>query len=226
MKAARFYEVGKPLKVESVNVPEIGPRDALVRVKACGVCHTDLHFIDEGIIKPVKIPQTMGHEAGGEIVKLGEAVRDFRVGDRVLIHFYFSCGECYYCQQGSESLCVGENFQQFGFTTDGGYAEFARAPARNLIKLPDEVPYEAGVLVDAGSTAYHAVREVGRVRIGEDIVIIGAGGVGLSTLQMAKLAGGRVAAVDVLSHKLRVANELGASKVINSSEENVVDEIM
>jgi 2-desacetyl-2-hydroxyethyl bacteriochlorophyllide A dehydrogenase len=226
MKAARFYEVGKPLKVESVNVPEIGLHDALVKVKACGVCHTDLHFIDEGIMKPVKVPQTMGHEAGGEIVKVGEAVRDFRVGDRVLIHLYFSCGECYYCQQGRESLCVGENFQQFGFTTDGGYAEFARAPARNLIRLPDEVPYEAGVLVDAGSTAYHAVREVGRVRIDEDIVIMGAGGVGLSTLQMAKLAGGRVAAVDVLSDKLKVANELGASKVINSSEENVIDGIM
>ena len=226
MKAARFYDVGKPLKVESIPIPEIGPSDVLVRVKACGVCHTDLHFIDEGIMKPGKVPQTMGHEAGGEIVKVGVAVRDFRAGDRVLIHFYFSCGECYYCQQGRESLCVGEPFQQFGFTTDGGYAEFARAPARSLIRLPDQVPYEAGILVDAGSTAYHAVRETGRVRIGEDVVIMGAGGVGLCTLQMARMAGGRVAAIDILDHKLKIAEELGASKVINPREQNVVDEVM
>lgn len=139
MKAARFYEVGKPLRIEMVDVPEIGPNDPLVRVRACGICHTDLHFIDEGLLKPGRIPQTMGHEAAGEIVRVGEAVRDFVAGDRVLIHFYFSCGECYYCQQGRESLCIGENFQQFGFTTDGGYAEYARAPARNLIRLPDEV---------------------------------------------------------------------------------------
>src|SRR3972149_1430096 len=135
MKAARFYGVGKPLRVETVDVPEIGPHDALVKVKACGICHTDLHFIDDGLLKPGKIPQTMGHEAAGEIAKVGDAVRDFAVGDRVLIHFYFSCGECYYCQQGRESLCIGDNFQQFGFTTDGGYAEYAKVPARNLIRL-------------------------------------------------------------------------------------------
>jgi len=226
MKAARFYEVGKPLKVENVEVPEIGPHDALVRVRACGICHTDLHFIDEGLLKPGKIPQTMGHEVGGDVVEVGEAVRNVKVGDRVLIHFYFSCGECYYCQRGRESLCIGESFQQFGFTTDGGYAEYARAPSRNLVRLPDEVPYEGGILADAGSTAYHAVREVGKVRIGEDVVIMGAGGVGLCTLQMAKISGGRVAAVDVVKDKLKVAEELGADSIINSREQDVRKEVM
>lgn len=226
MKAARFYEVGKPLKIEMIDTPEIGPNDALVRVRACGICHTDLHFIDEGLLKPGKIPQTMGHEAGGEVAKVGEAVSNIKVGDRVLIHFYFSCGECYYCQQGRESLCVGDRFQQFGFTTDGGYAEFARAPARNLIRLPDGVPFEAGVLVDAGSTAYHAVRERGKIRISEDVVIIGSGGVGLCTLQMAKISGARVTAVDVVDDKLRAAKELGADNVINSQREDIVDKVM
>lgn len=226
MKAARFYEVGKPLKVENIEVPAIGEHDALVRVRACGICHTDLHFIDEGLLKPRKIPQTMGHEVGGDVVEVGKAVRNVEVGDRVLIHFYFSCGQCYYCQRGRESLCIGESFQQLGFTTDGGYAEYARAPARNLVRLPDGVPYEAGILVDAGSTAYHAVREVGQVRIGDDVVIIGAGGVGLCTLQMAKISGGRVATVDVVKDKLKVAEELGADAVINSTEQDVRERVM
>jgi 2-desacetyl-2-hydroxyethyl bacteriochlorophyllide A dehydrogenase len=226
MKAARFYEVGKPLRVETVEVPAIGPHEALVRVRACGICHTDLHFIDEGLLKPGKIPQTMGHEAAGEVAEIGKAVRDYAVGDRVLIHFYFSCGECYYCQRGRESLCIGQNFQQFGFTIDGGYAEYAKAPARNLVRLPDEVPFEAGILGDAGSTAYHAVKEVGRVRIGANVVIMGTGGVGLCALQIAKISGARTVAVDIAEDKLRVAEELGADMIIKSGEENTVDAIM
>jgi propanol-preferring alcohol dehydrogenase len=226
MKAARFYERGKPLRIENIEVPEIGPNDSLVRIRACGICHTDLHFVDEGLLKPSKIPLTLGHEAGGEVVEVGEAVGDFKVGDKVLIHFYFSCGECYYCQQGRESLCIGDSFQQFGFTTDGGYAEFARAPARNLIRLPDGIPFEAGVLVDAGSTAYHAVRETAKIRMGEDVVIIGTGGVGLCALQMAKIGGGNVTAVDILEDKLRVAKILGADYVVNSQKENIVAKVM
>ncbi|MGQ9639784.1 MAG: alcohol dehydrogenase catalytic domain-containing protein [Candidatus Bathyarchaeia archaeon] len=161
MKAARFYEVGKPLKVENAEVPSISAGEVLVRVRSCGICHTDLHFIDEGLIKPGKLPQIMGHEAAGDVVEVGDMVKDVEVGDRVLIHFYFSCGECYYCRRGRESLCVGPDFQQFGFTIDGGYAEYAKAPARSIIKLPDELPYDVGILIDAGSTAYHAVREIG-----------------------------------------------------------------
>jgi propanol-preferring alcohol dehydrogenase len=226
MKAARFYQVGEPLRIETVGVPTIGPNDTLVRIRACGICHTDLHFVDDGLIKPGKIPLTLGHEAAGEVVEVGNAVAEYAVGDRVLIHFYFTCGECYYCQQGRESLCIGRDFQQFGFTIDGGYAEYARAPARNLVRLPDGVPFEAGILVDAGSTAYHAVREVGRVRTGASIVIVGAGGVGLCAVQVAKISGARVAAVDISDDRLKVAEELGADMIIKSTDESIVDGIM
>lgn len=225
MKAALFYEVGKPLVIEDVEVPKIGPDEVLIRVRACGICHTDLHFIDEGILKPGKIPQILGHEAAGDVVEVGKNVKNVKVGDRVLIHMYFSCGECYYCQQGRESLCVSPNFRHFGFTTDGGYAEYTKAPARNLIKLPNDIPYEAGILVDAGSSAYHAVKERGRVKIGESVVIMGTGGLGLCAVQFAKLSGAKVIAVDVVDEKLKIAKGLGADAIINAKENDIAKEV-
>ena len=225
MRAALFYEVGKPLRIEDVEIPKIGPNEALIRVRACGICHTDLHFIDEGILKPGKIPQIMGHEAAGDVVEVGEEVKNVKVGDRVLVHLYFSCGECYYCQRGYESLCISPNFRHFGFTVDGGFAEYTKAPARNLIHLPEGVPYEAGVLADAGSSSYHAVKERGKVRIGENIVVMGAGGLGMCTVQFAKLSGAKVIAVDIVEEKLKVAEELGADGTINAKEKNVAEEV-
>jgi len=225
LKAARFYEVGRPLRVEEVDRPKISSREVLVKIRACGICHTDLHFIDEGLMKPGKMPQIMGHEAAGDVVEIGDDVRGIKVDDRVLIHFYFSCGECFYCLRGRESLCVSPDFNQFGFTTDGGYAEYAKAPARSIVKLPDGVPYEAGILVDAGSTAYHAVRVVGGVRVGDTVAIVGSGGVGLCTLQMARLSGATIIAIDIHESKLRAARSLGADYTINSCEKDVPTEV-
>jgi len=225
MKAARFYKVGEPLRIEEVDIPRISPEEVLVKIKACGICHTDLHFIDEGLYKPGKIPQIMGHEAGGDVVEVGSGVKGVRVGDRVLIHFYFSCDQCYYCQRGRQSLCISPDFEQFGFTVDGGYAEYAKAPARSIVELPKEVPYEAGILVDAGSTAYHAVREIGNVKLGDTVAIIGTGGVGSCTLQMAKLSGATVIAVDINDSKLEVAESIGADFTINAAEKNVPAEV-
>jgi len=225
MRAALFYEVGKPLKIKEVPMPEISSDEVLISVKACGICHTDLHFIDEGVLRPGKVPQVLGHEASGDVVKVGSQVKNVKPGDRVIVHFYFSCGECYYCQRGRESLCISPNFRQFGFTVDGGFAEYAKAPARSLIKIPEYVPYEASILVDAGSSAYHAVKEVGKVRVGETIMIMGSGGVGLFALQFIKLSGARAIAVDVLETKLQVARELGADYTINARENDVVSEV-
>jgi D-arabinose 1-dehydrogenase-like Zn-dependent alcohol dehydrogenase len=98
MKAACFYGVGKDLKVEEVDLHSFDSDDVLVKIKACGVCHTDVHFVYEGIQKPGKIPQILGHEPAGEIVKLGSNVKGYDSGDRVLIHFYQSCGNCHYCR--------------------------------------------------------------------------------------------------------------------------------
>ncbi|MEM3730792.1 MAG: zinc-binding dehydrogenase [Candidatus Bathyarchaeia archaeon] len=225
MKAARFYEVGKPLKVEDVDIPKIGRTEALIRVRACGICRTDLHFIDEGLLKPGKIPQILGHEASGDVVEVGEDVEEIKVGDRVIIYFYFSCGECYYCQRGMENLCVSPRFRHFGFTIDGGFAEYAKAPARNLLKMPRNVPYEASILVDAGSSSYHAVKTVGQVKVGETALIMGLGGLGLCAMQFAKLCGAKVIGVDVVPEKLRLAKELGADETVNAKEQDVIQEV-
>lgn len=225
MKAALFYKVGTPLKVEKVPVPKIEPHEALIKVKACGICRTDLHFIDEGLLKPGKIPQILGHETAGEVVKVGSAVEDVNVSDRVLIHFYFNCGECYYCQRGMESLCISPKFRHFGFTIDGGFAEYAKAPAYKLVKLPPKVPYEAAILIDAGASTYHAVKTVGQVRVGETVLIMGLGGLGLCALQFAKISGANVIGVDVVPEKLKLAKELGADATINAKEQDVVEEV-
>jgi propanol-preferring alcohol dehydrogenase len=225
MKAALFYKVGEPLRIERVPVPEIGPNEVLVKVRACGICRTDLHFIDEGLLKPGKIPQILGHETCGEVVKVGDAVEGINVGDRVLVHMYFSCGECYYCQRGMESLCTSPKFRHFGFTIDGGFAEYAKAPARNLIKLPPNVPDEAAILIDAGASTYHAVKTVAQVKVGETVLIMGLGGLGLCALQFAKLSGARVIGVDVVPEKLKLAEKLGADATINAKEQNVLEEV-
>ena len=226
MKAARFYGVRKPLVIEDVALPRLTSREALIKVKACGICHTDLHIIDEGLIKVSKVPITLGHEAAGEVVEIGESVKDVRVGDRVLIHPYFSCGKCYYCHRGQQNLCISPSAQRFGFTVDGGFAEFAKAPAQYLLKLPDNVPFEACILADAGATTYRAVREVGRVRLNETVLIMGVGGLGLCALQIAKLSGAKVIAVDVVKEKLNIAKELGADEVIDAKEQQVTEEVM
>lgn len=225
MKAARFYQVGAPLKVESVPVPEIEPHEALIRIRACGICRTDLHFIDEGLLKPGKIPQIMGHEAAGEVVKVGSAVDEINVGDRVIIHFYFNCGDCYYCQRGMENLCISPKFRHFGFNIDGGFAEYAKAPARKLVKLPPNIPFEAAILADAGASTYHAIKTIAQVRVGETVLIMGLGGLGQCAVQFAKISGARVIGVDIVPEKLKLAEELGADFTINAKEQNVVEEV-
>lgn len=224
MKAARFYEVGKPLRIEDIEAPRIGLNEVLVKVRACGLCHTDLHFL-EGVLKPGKIPITLGHEVAGEVIELGGQVRGFQTGDRVVIHLYFTCGECYYCQTGWESLCINL-FGHLGFTVDGGYAEYVKAPARNLFKLPNELSFgEGAVLVDAVSSSFHAVKGVAQVRLGETVVVYGAGGLGTYAVQIAKLSGARVIAIDVVEEKLEMARRLGADYTINAKNQDVTTEI-
>jgi len=120
-----------------------------------------VHFAIEGFLKPGKIPIILGHEAAGDVVEIGEDVEGVKEGDRVAIHFYHSCGLCRFCRMGRDSLC--ENLKQFGFNVDGRYAEYAKAPAHRLVKLPDNLPYEAGILVDSGATAFHAVQTIAKL---------------------------------------------------------------
>lgn len=220
MKAAVFHGASKPLEIEDVSTPKIGPEEALIKIAACGVCHTDLHYL-EGVPTFKKPPVILGHEASGLVTKTGEKVINVEVDDRVLIPPVLTCGYCYSCRIGRENLC--RNIVMIGNSIDGAYAEYAKIPAKDLIKLPKEIPLEeASIISDAMSTPFHALKNRANLRPGDSVVIYGVGGVGLNAVQIAVALGASVIAVDKIDEKLKQAKELGASETINVNDENPV----
>jgi len=221
VKAVRFYKAGMPLRVEEVDVPRIGVNEVLVKVKAAGICHTDLHFLD-GVIAPWKgtLPLTLGHEIAGEVSDTGRGVRRFRKGDRVVVYNGVPCGKCRFCKDGKENLCM--DLDQIGFTLDGGYAEFVKTRADTLVKLPNKVSFESGAVLTCGAGAtYHALLDIADLKQGEYLMINGFGGLGAVALQIARSMGAKVIAVDVADEKLVEAERLGAVATINAAESNV-----
>ncbi len=217
MKAAVFVSPEKPLEMRDVPKPEVGPDDVLVRVAACGVCHTDLHYIDHGVPTVKKPPMILGHEPSGTIAEAGANVKGWKEGDRVLLPAVLTCGTCEFCRRGRENIC--KSMVMFGNMVDGAYAEYVLAPAKDIFALPDELPLEEScIIADAISTPYHAVVNRGNVRAGDDVVVIGCGGVGMSAVQVAAAVGGSVIAVDILPEKLEMARKFGAAQVINAKE--------
>lgn len=220
LKAAVFYGADKPLRLEDVPVPDISPEEALIEIAACGVCHTDLHYL-EGVPTFKKPPLILGHEASGTVAKVGEKVDGVEENDRVLIPPVLTCGYCYNCRIGRENLC--RNIVMIGNSIDGAYAEYAKIPAKDLVKLPKEMPLEeASIISDAMSTPFHALKNRADLRPGDSVVIYGVGGVGLNAVQIAVALGASVIAVDKIDEKLKHAKELGASETINVNDENPV----
>lgn len=220
MKAAFFYGASQPLKIEDVPTPEIGPEEALIKIAACGVCHTDLHYL-EGVPTFKKPPLILGHEASGIVTKVGEKITNVKENDRVLIPPVLTCGSCYNCRIGRENLC--RNIVMIGNSIDGAYAEYTKIPAKDLIKLPTEIPLEeASIISDAMSTPFHALKNRANLRPGDSVVIYGVGGVGLNAVQIATALGAFVIAVDKVEEKLQHARKLGASETINVDVENPV----
>jgi 2-desacetyl-2-hydroxyethyl bacteriochlorophyllide A dehydrogenase len=222
MKAVRFIGINQPLQMQEIPVPEIGERDVLVRVKAAGICHSDAHY--RAGISPVRpVPLTLGHEVAGVVEKVGAQAINLKIGDRVCLHYNITCGDCHHCTTGNDQFC--ETVTMIGHFTNGGYAEYIAIPARNCIPLPDEIPFEQGAtLMCASATAFHALRK-SRVKAGERVAIFGAGGLGQSAVQLAKIFGAlEVYAVDINDEKLRLAEQHGAIPV-NAKEVNAVDKI-
>jgi len=217
----QLVEYGAPLRLVELPVPEIGRHDALVRIKACGVCHTDLH-LQEGSILRGRPPITLGHEMAGEVAEIGEEADWLKQGMRVLVNYHYNCGRCHNCRVGLEDECT--ELTSGGFDVDGGYAEYAKAPAKNLLPLPDEVSYEeASVLACGGGTVYHAMK-ANPISLGETVVIYGFGGLGTIALQVARLAGATTLVIDISDEKLAQAQKLGADHVLNASKLDVVKE--
>lgn len=217
MKAAIFHGSGKPLTIEDVPVPEVRAGEILVKVAACGLCHTDLHYLDHNVPTYKKPPLILGHEASGVVHKVAPGVKEVAEGEAVLLPAVLTCGTCEACRAGRENICA--SMQMFGNHIDGAFAEFVRAPAKDAIKLPKEIPLEAAsIIADAVSTPYHAVVNRGRVRAGDTVAVFGCGGVGLNVVQLAAAVGAAVTAVDLDAQKLAIAMELGARDTIDATK--------
>jgi alcohol dehydrogenase, propanol-preferring len=224
MKAAVVEKFGGPLVVREVSVPEPGPGQAVVRIIASGVCHTDLHAADgDWPVKP-SLPFIPGHEGAGIVVALGSGVTHLNVGDRVGIAWLHSaCGFCEFCLSGWETLCREQ--KNSGYSVNGTFAEYALAQADYLGRIPNSLGFvDAAPILCAGVTTYKGLKET-ETRPGEWVVISGAGGLGHVAIQYAKAMGLHVAAVDLGPEKVALAKKLGADIVIDAKIQDPPTEI-
>jgi 2-desacetyl-2-hydroxyethyl bacteriochlorophyllide A dehydrogenase len=200
MRAVQLVQIGRALEDAEVAVPKIGSSDALIRVAAAGICHSDAHY-RAGISPIDSLPVTLGHEVAGRVERVGQEVGHVSPGDRVYVHYLVTCGGCDFCIRGDEQFCV--KAQMIGKHRDGGYAEFIKVPGRNVAILPDEIAFEVGaIMMCSSATAFHALKKA-RVKPGDSVAIFGFGGLGFSALQLSLALGcEEVYVVDITPAKL------------------------
>jgi len=224
MQAARLHRIGADLRIDHVPVPRVAPNDILVEIRASGICHSDLNYRN-GIASVARLPITLGHEIAGVVAKKGIGVRNLRIGDRVLVHYVSSCGQCSYCRSNQENYC--NSYQMIGKDVDGGFAEYTIIRAISAVRLPETIPFEqASIMGCAVPTAYHALRR-GRVQPKDTVVIIGVGGLGMHAVQLAKkiFHAGTVIAVDRFEWKLKKAKKFGANVTVNALTDDPVEAV-
>lgn len=246
MKAAVLSEIGGRLTTEEIADPKPRQGEVLVKVAACGVCHTDLHVIKGEVAFPV--PCVLGHEISGVVEELGPGVQGFSPGDRVVCSFIMPCGHCHYCARGRDDLCEtffamnrlrgvlydGEtrlyrpDGSPLAMYSMGGLAQYAVVPATDVFLAPPELPLaEASILGCSVMTAYGAVKHQAQVAPGETVAVVGVGGVGSNVIQIARAFGAtRIIAVDIRDDKLEGAKALGATDVVNAGKDNPVEAVM
>src|SRR6202795_2229080 len=227
MKAAVLREFKSPLSIEEIAQPQPGAHEVLIAVEACGVCHSDLHLADADwpqLERIIKKPLVLGHEIAGRVVEKGAAVENLQVGDRVGVPWlHWSCGECEFCREGNENLCVKQ--QITGVTVDGGFAEFVKAPATHALKIPQQLSAsDAAPLFCAGVTVYRALQHA-KIQPGQRLAVFGVGGLGQLAVQIGAGLGATVTAIDVSDEKLAQAKTFGASAALNATTANVAKEL-
>lgn len=215
MQVARYYGIND-IRIEDIPVPEIGPGELLVRIKASGICGSDvMHWYRAG-----RGPVVLGHEIAGEVVKAGEAVRSFKSGDRVAAAHHVPCNTCHYCLNGHHTVC--ETLRSTNFFP-GGFSEYLRIPEinvdRGVFRLPDEISYEEATFIEPLACVYRGQRIAG-MRTGLSVMVIGSGISGLLHIQLAKALGASlVIASDISSYRLEAAKKLGADEAFNAKED-------
>lgn len=221
MKAVRVHEIRKPLVTDEVPIPEPSPDQILVKVEACGACHSDLHLMDGDWGTEMPLPYVPGHEVAGTVVKVGSRVTRLNEGDRVGVPWLHSaCGTCEYCITGWETLCGAQ--KNSGWTADGGLAEYMLADPDYVALIPEGLgAVEAAPILCAGVATYKALKE-SEARPGQYVVISGIGGLGHVAVQYAKAMGLHVIAVDVQPDKLALARQLGADEAVDASDGQAV----
>ncbi|MGM0591944.1 MAG: alcohol dehydrogenase catalytic domain-containing protein [Halobacteriota archaeon] len=227
MRCLQLTEWRGGLSVSQTAVPDVGVDDVLVEVEAASVGRTVANVVDGNLgDEAANLPRIPGHEFVGRVVETGPAVTNVERGDRVASYTYLVCDHCEACLRGDHSLC--ENLAGYlSVDIDGGYAEYARLPAGNAIKLPAGIdPLEATVVPDAVATPYHVMNQRANAGPGDDVMVLGAGGgVGVHLVQMAKHFGARVTAVDIVASKLETCRDLGAAHTIDASQHALTDRV-
>lgn len=232
MKAAVLYEAGRPLEVEELAMPAAGEEDVLIKVAACGVCHTDLK-VAEGRSQFTP-PTVLGHEVSGVVERVGARQKDhFKEGDRVIIGMRYKCGRCRYCLAGRENLCADRPRPPALKKPDGaavtrwnvgGFAEYVAVPGYMAFALPDGLPLEESSVIGCRvTTAYNAVKHAAALEPGDSALVVGCGGIGLNTVQFLKCFGAHpIIAVDIVDGKLEQARKFGATHTVNAGKEDPV----
>jgi propanol-preferring alcohol dehydrogenase len=227
MKAAVLHEFKTPLRLQDVDMPKPDANEVLIEVEVCGVCHSDLHVAQgdwEQFARIVKKPLILGHEIVGRVVERGAAVQGVAIGDRVGVPWVqWTCGECEFCRDGYENLCAKQRIT--GVMVDGGYAQYAKAPASHVMKIPEALSSEqAAPLLCAGVTVHRALKQA-KIRAGQRLAVVGVGGLGHIAVQIGVAAGAEVTAVDISEEKLALAKSLGASRTLNAASGEAVKEV-
>jgi S-(hydroxymethyl)glutathione dehydrogenase/alcohol dehydrogenase len=237
MKAAVLRAYGSPVEIEDLTLGNPGPREVRVRTAACGVCHSDLH-VQQGSL-PAPLPTVLGHEPSGVVEAVGSQVSYVKPGDRVIACLSVFCGSCRYCLEGRTNLCGGAATLRapgepprlakgkeviLPFAHLGGFAEAMLLHENAVVKIRDDMPFEQAALIGCGvTTGVGAALNTARVVPGTAVAVIGCGGVGLSALQGARIAGaGRIVAIDTIPWKLELARKLGATDAVNASDTDPV----
>ncbi len=211
MRAVVVSRYGGSLEAATRPMPRIAPGEVLVRVRASGLCSTDLHLLS-GRQPLGELPRIVGHELAGEVVEVGAGVTEWRNGDRVTAAIDVTCGRCRHCRSGNTQRC--RTMTRIGFERDGGHADYVAVPAANLVALPAEISYEgAAILPDAVACMYHSLIHQGGIGIGQRVLILGVGGLGIHGVQIAKSAGAEVLATSRRPQRLALAERYGAVAV-------------
>lgn len=223
MRASVLYGIGD-IRYEMVDIPEIKDEEVLINVKYVGICGSDLpRSMVSGLSGGTKYPLILGHEFSGEIAKIGEKVKKFKVGDRVAVAPLVPCGECGYCKEGNFGLC--NDYDIIGTRVDGALAEYVSVPQEHVLKLPDVLDYETAAGIEPSTIAYHGLAKAD-IKVGDSVVVLGCGPIGQFAIQWAKVFGAsKIIAVDIFNEKLELSKELGANYTINSKEVDAIEEI-